>query len=60
MRENFGGIISRRLAIATSYVGLVHPSVGLCGFRTPHCKANCIVMNMEQFYPKQVVEFKDG
>ena len=27
---------------------------------TPHCKANCIVMNaMEQFYPKQVVEFKE-
>jgi len=47
-------------AIATSYVGLVHPlSAGLSivlGFH--HCVANCIVMAaMAPFYPKAHAEF---
>ena len=47
-------------AIATSYVGLVHPfSAGLSvvlGFH--HCVANCIVMRaMQPYYPKEYDEF---
>ncbi len=47
-------------AIATSYVGLVHPfSAGLSvGLGTHHCLANCISMrSMEEFYPKYYDEF---
>ncbi|EIC22307.1 iron-containing alcohol dehydrogenase family protein [Thiorhodovibrio frisius] len=47
-------------AIATSYVGLVHPfSAGLSvvlGIR--HCLANCLVMHaMEPWYPREYEEF---
>lgn len=47
-------------AIATSYVGVVHPfSAGLSVvLGTHHCVANCITMRaMEEFYPKQFDEF---
>lgn len=47
-------------AIATSYVGVVHPfSAGLSVvLGTHHCVANCIVMRaMEQFYPEGYREF---
>ena len=47
-------------AIATSYVGVVHPfSAGLSVvLGTHHCVANCIVMRaMEEFYPKEYQEF---
>ena len=47
-------------AIATSYVGVVHPfSAGLSVvLGTPHCLANCIAMRaMEKFYPKNYDEF---
>ena len=47
-------------AIATSYVGLVHPfSAGLSVvLGTHHCVGNCIVMRaMEEFYPKEFDEF---
>ncbi len=47
-------------AIATSYVGIVHPlSAGLSVvFGTHHCIANCIVMRaMEEFYPIYYKEF---
>ena len=47
-------------AIATSYVGIVHPlSAGLSVvFGTHHCVANCIVMRaMEEFYPEYYAEF---
>ena len=47
-------------AIATSYVGIVHPlSAGLSVvFGTHHCIANCIVMRaMKEFYPKYYKEF---
>jgi len=47
-------------AIATSYVGLVHPfSAGLSvTLGTHHCLANCISMrSMEEFYPKHFDEF---
>ena len=47
-------------AIATSYVGLVHPfSAGLSvTFGTHHCLANCISMrSMEEFYPEHFAEF---
>ena len=47
-------------AIATSYVGLVHPfSAGLSiVLGLPHCLANCIVMRaMENFYPKPYEDF---
>lgn len=47
-------------AIATSYVGIVHPlSAGLSVvFGTHHCVANCIVMRaMEEFYPDYYSEF---
>ena len=47
-------------AIATSYVGLVHPlSAGLSVvFGLHHCVANCIVMRaMEEYYPKPFQEF---
>ena len=40
-------------AIATSYVGIIHPFSAALSvvFGTPHCKANCIVMNaMKEFY----------
>ena len=50
-------------AIATSYVGLVHPlSAGLSvTFGTPHCLANCIVMRaMEEFYPQDTRHFGNG
>jgi len=48
-------------AIATSYVGLVHPfSAGLSvvlGFR--HCEANCIaMMAMESFYPEYYRQYR--
>ncbi len=48
-------------AIATSYVGLIHPfSAGLSVvLGTHHCIGNCIVMNvMDEFYPKECAEFK--
>jgi 3-deoxy-alpha-D-manno-octulosonate 8-oxidase len=48
-------------AIATSYVGLVHPfSAGLSVvLGLHHCVANCIVMNaMEPYYPDGYAEFK--
>jgi 3-deoxy-alpha-D-manno-octulosonate 8-oxidase len=47
-------------AIATSYVGLVHPfSAGLSVvLGLHHCVANCIVMRaMEPFYPEEFNEF---
>jgi len=47
-------------AIATSYVGVVHPfSAGLSVvLGTHHCIANCIVMRaMEEFYPEGYREF---
>jgi len=47
-------------AIATSYVGLVHPfSAGLSVvLGLHHCVANCIVMRgLQSFYPKQYDEF---
>ena len=47
-------------AIATSYVGLVHPlSAGLSVvLGTHHCVGNCIVMRaMEEFYPREFDEF---
>ena len=47
-------------AIATSYVGVVHPfSAGLSVvLGVHHCLANCIVMAaMEEFYPKETDEF---
>jgi 3-deoxy-alpha-D-manno-octulosonate 8-oxidase len=47
-------------AIATSYVGVVHPfSAGLSVvLGIHHCLANCIVMTvMEEFYPKETEEF---
>lgn len=47
-------------AIATSYVGLVHPfSAGLSVvLGLHHCVANCIVMRaMSEFYPKECEEF---
>ena len=47
-------------AIATSYVGVVHPfSAGLSVvLGIHHCVANCITMRaMEEFYPKAFTEF---
>ncbi len=47
-------------AIATSYVGIVHPfSAGLSVvLGIHHCIANCIVMRaMEEFYPNEFHEF---
>jgi len=47
-------------AIATSYVGVVHPfSAGLSVvLGTHHCIANCITMRaMEEFYPDEFNEF---
>jgi len=47
-------------AIATSYVGVVHPfSAGLSVvLGTHHCVANCITMRaMEEFYPDEYKEF---
>lgn len=47
-------------AIATSYVGLVHPfSAGLSVvLGLHHCVANCIVMGaMKAYYPTQVAEY---
>lgn len=47
-------------AIATSYVGLVHPlSAGLSTvLGMHHCIANCVVMRaMEEFYPEAYAEF---
>jgi 3-deoxy-alpha-D-manno-octulosonate 8-oxidase len=47
-------------AIATSYVGVVHPfSAGLSvALGLHHCVANCITMRaMESFYPKEYEEF---
>ncbi|MBI4936642.1 MAG: iron-containing alcohol dehydrogenase [Nitrosomonadales bacterium] len=47
-------------AIATSYVGLIHPfSAGLSVvLGLHHCVANCIVMRaMDEFYPKACEEF---
>jgi 3-deoxy-alpha-D-manno-octulosonate 8-oxidase len=47
-------------AIATSYVGVVHPfSAGLSVvLGTHHCVANCITMRaMKGFYPKEYEEF---
>ena len=47
-------------AIATSYVGVVHPlSAGLSVvFGVHHCVANCIVMRaMSEFYPEAYEEF---
>jgi len=47
-------------AIATSYVGLIHPlSAGLSVvLGIHHCIANCIVMGaMEDYYPKEYDEF---
>jgi len=48
-------------AIATSYVGLIHPfSAGLSVvLGLHHCVANCIVMNaMEPYYPDEYAEFQ--
>jgi 3-deoxy-alpha-D-manno-octulosonate 8-oxidase len=48
-------------AIATSYVGLVHPfSAGLSVvLGLHHCVGNCIALNaMEEFYPEEVNEFR--
>jgi len=47
-------------AIATSYVGVVHPfSAGLSVvLDVHHCVANCITMRaMEEFYPREYSEF---
>ena len=49
-------------AIATSYVGLIHPfSAGLSVvLGIHHCEANCIVLNaMEDFYPKEYSIFQE-
>jgi len=49
-------------AIATSYVGVVHPlSAGLSVvLGLHHCVANCIVMTaMEPFYPEGYLEYSD-
>ena len=48
------------LAVANSYVGVVHPfSAGLSVvLGVHHCMANCITMTaMEEFYPKEFEEF---
>ena len=48
-------------AIATSYVGLVHPfSAGLSVvLGLHHCIANCIALNaLEEFYPAEHAEFR--
>ena len=48
------------MAIATSYVGLVHPISAALSLHlgTRHCVANCIVMRgMSEFYPKQYDSF---
>ena len=48
------------LAVANSYVGVVHPfSAGLSVvLGVHHCLANCITMTaMEEFYPKEFEEF---
>lgn len=47
-------------AIATSYVGLVHPfSAGLSVvFGMHHCKANCVAMKgMDEYYPDEYSDF---
>jgi 3-deoxy-alpha-D-manno-octulosonate 8-oxidase len=47
-------------AIATSYVGVVHPLSAALSvvLGTHHCVANCIVMRaMEEFYPEGYAEF---
>jgi 3-deoxy-alpha-D-manno-octulosonate 8-oxidase len=47
-------------AIASSYVGLVHPFSAALSvvLGTHHCLANCIVMRaMEEYYPKEFIEF---
>jgi 3-deoxy-alpha-D-manno-octulosonate 8-oxidase len=49
-------------AIATSYVGIVHPfSAGLSVvFGLHHCVANCIALNaLEEFYPESYKEFNE-
>lgn len=49
-------------AIATTYVGLVHPfSAGLSVvLGTHHCISNCIVLNkLSEFYPDQHKEFEE-
>ena len=48
-------------AIATSYVGVVHPfSAGLSVvLGLHHCIANCIALNaLEEFYPREHAEFR--
>ena len=50
-------------AIATSYVGLIHPfSAGLSialGYH--HCIANCIAFGaLDEFYPEEHREFKEN
>jgi 3-deoxy-alpha-D-manno-octulosonate 8-oxidase len=48
-------------AIATSYVGVVHPfSAGLSVvLGLHHCVANCIALNaLEEFYPEEHAEFR--
>jgi 3-deoxy-alpha-D-manno-octulosonate 8-oxidase len=48
-------------AIATSYVGVVHPfSAGLSVvLGLHHCVANCIALNaLEEFYPLEHAEFR--
>ena len=47
-------------AIATSYVGLIHPFSAALSvvFGFHHCVANCIVMRaMKDFYPEAFIEF---
>ncbi|MFM7828603.1 MAG: iron-containing alcohol dehydrogenase family protein [Actinomycetota bacterium] len=48
-------------AIATSYVGVVHPFSAALSvvFGLHHCVANCIVLNaMQDFYPEAHAEFR--
>ena len=48
-------------AIATSYVGLIHPfSAGLIALGYHHCIANCIAFGaLDEFYPEEHREFKE-
>lgn len=49
------------LAIASSYVGIVHPlSAGLSTvFGTTHCEANCrVLLQLKKYYPDYFVLFK--
>ena len=49
-------------AIGNSFVGVVHPLSAALSvvYGTPHCKSNCIVMDvMEDYYPEETREFRE-